>query len=258
METEPATPNVARMYDYYLGGQESHSVDQVAAERVLFAAPQVRLAVRENRGFLERAVTFLAGRGIDQFLDVGSGLPTRRNVHEILAEVSPGGRVVYVDNDPQAVRRSRELLTGVDTAVCVSGDVRQPALLCEDPQVRAVIDFDRPVAVLLVAVLNFVGPEDKPAAIIRQLRRLLPEGSMLAFSHGTRDQDPRTADDIERVYRWASGQSVLRTRAEVLDLLDGCELLPPGLVYAAQWSADAATPLGDPGTAMTLAAVARL
>jgi len=258
MEMEPAVPNVARMYDYYLGGQESRPVDREAAERVLFAAPQVRLAVGENRGFLERAVTFLAGHGLDQFLDIGSGLPTRRNVHEILAEVAPGARVVYVDYDPQVVQRSQELLTGVDTAVCVAGDVRQPALLCEDPQVRALIDFDRPVAVLLVAVLNFVGPEDKPAAIVRQLRRLFSSGSMLAFSHGTRDQDPRTADDIERVYRWASGQSVLRTRADVLDLLAGCELLPPGLVYAAQWSAGADTPLGDPGTAMTLAAVARL
>jgi SAM-dependent methyltransferase len=246
------------MYDYYLGGEESQPVDQVAAERVLFAAPQVRLAVRENRGFLERAVTFLAGLGIDQFLDIGSGLPTRRNVHEILAEVAPAARVVYVDYDPVVVQRSQELLAGIDTAVCVCGDVRQPALLCEDPQVRALIDFDRPVAVLLVAVLNFVGPEDEPAAIIRQLRRLLSPGSMLAFSHGTREQDPRTADDIERVYRLANGQSVLRTRAEVLDLLDGCELCPPGLVYAAQWYADTDTPLGDPGTAMTLAAVARL
>jgi SAM-dependent methyltransferase len=256
---EPAVPNAARMYDYYLGGRESRPVDQVAAERVLFAAPQVRLAVRENRGFLERAVTFLAGHGLDQFLDIGSGLPTQRNVHQILAEVSPGARVVYVDYDPAVVQRSQELLTGIDTALCVCGDVRQSALLCDDPQVRANIDFDRPVAVLLVAVLNFVRPEDEPAAIIRQLRRLLSPGSMLAFSHGTRDQeDPRTADDIERIYRLASGQSVLRSRAEVLDLLDGCELCPPGLVYAAQWSADTDTPLGDPGTAMTLAAVARL
>jgi hypothetical protein len=172
--------------------------------------------------------------------------------------VSPGARVVYVDYDPAVVQRSQELLTGIDTAVCVHGDVRQPAPLCEDPQVRAFIDFDRPVAVLLVAVLNFVGPEDDPAAIIGQLRRLLPAGSMLALSHGAREQDPHTADDIERVYRRASGQSVLRSRAEVLDLLAGCELLPPGLVYAAQWSADAVTPLGDPGTAMTLAAVVRL
>jgi SAM-dependent methyltransferase len=246
------------MYDYYLGGQESRPLDRETADRVLFAAPQVRLAVQENRGFLERAVTFLAGLGIDQFLDIGSGLPTRRNVHEILAEVSPEARVAYVDYDPAVVLRSQELLTGIDTAGCVCGDVRQPALLCEDPQVRAIIDFDRPVAVLLVAVLNFVGPEDDPAAIIRQLRRLLSPGSMLAFSHGTRDPDPRTANDIERVYRCASGQSVLRSRDEVLDLLDGCELFPPGLVYAAQWSADTDTPLGDPGTAMTLAAVARL
>jgi SAM-dependent methyltransferase len=255
---DPAVPNVARMYDYYLGGRESLPVDREAADRVLAAAPQVRVAVRENRQFLERAVVFLAERGIRQFLDIGSGLPTQRNVHEILAEVSPGSRVVYVDHDPQVVRRGQELLAGIDTAVYVQGDVRDVASLCADPRVRAVVDVDRPVGVLLVAVLNFVGDDDDPAAILGELRRRVPPGSLLALSHGAREQDPGTADSVERIYRRTSGQAVLRTRAELLRLLDGCELLGPGLVYAAQWTADPGAPLGDPGTAMTLAAVARL
>jgi SAM-dependent methyltransferase len=254
----PGTPNVARMYDYYLGGRESHPADRAAAERVLANAPQVRTAVRENRGFLERVVAHLAGQGIDQFLDLGSGLPTQRNVHQILADVSPGSRVVYVDHDPEVVARGRELLAGVDNADFLRGDVRRLGPLCEHPRVRALIDFGRPVGVLLLAVLNFVGDEDDPAGIVADLRRLVPPGSSLALSHGARERDPRGARGIERHYLRTSGQAVLRTRAEVLRLLAGCDLLPPGLVYAAQWTATGEAPAGDPGTAMTLAALARL
>jgi len=254
-----AVPNIARMYDYYLGGLESRPVDREAAERVLAAAPQVRVAVRENRGFLERAVTYLAGRGIVQFLDVGSGLPTQRNVHQILREVSPGARVVYVDYDPEVVRRSQELLQDVRTAVYVQGDVRDLPRVCADPWVRAVIDFERPVGVLLLAVLNFVGDQDDPAGIMRGLRALVASGSLLAFSHGARrEEDKATAAGVQRAYRGTSGQAVLRTRAELARLLEGCQLVPPGLVYATQWTADADAPLADTGTAMTLAAVGRL
>jgi S-adenosyl methyltransferase len=131
--------------------------------------------------------------------------------------------------------------------------------VCADPQVRAVIDFERPVGVLLLAVLNFVPDQDDPAGIMRGLRALVASGSLLAFSHGARrDQDEATAAGVQRAYRGTSGQAVLRTRAELTRLLDGCQLVPPGLVYAAQWSADADAPLADPGTAMTLAAVGRL
>jgi hypothetical protein len=247
-------PNVARMYDYYLGGDEARPADREAAERVLAAAPQVRDAVQENRGFLERAVTFLAGQGIDQYLDVGSGLPTQRNVHEILAEIRPGARVVYVDYDPVVVARSRELLAGIDTADCLAGDVRAIPALCADDRVRALIDFDRPVGVLLLAVLNFVGDEDDPAAILAGLPALIPAGGFVAFSHGARRD---TVEVIEQAYRHTSGQAVLRTRDELHALLAGFDLLPPGLVYAAQWTVDP-TPRPDPGTAMTLAAVAHL
>lgn len=246
-------PNVARMYDYYLGGDEARPVDREAAERVLAAAPQVRAAVHENRGFLERAVTYLAGQGIDQFLDVGSGLPTRRNVHEILADARPGARVMYVDYDPVVVARSRELLAGISTADCIQGDVRSIAHLCADERVRALIDPERPVAVLLLAVLNFVGDEDGPAGILTGLRDLFPAGSYLALSHGARRQP---VDVIEQAYQHTSGQAVLRTREELLVLLDGFDLVPPGLVSAAQWTVDA--PRQDPGTAMTLAAIATL
>ncbi|MBB5872690.1 SAM-dependent methyltransferase [Allocatelliglobosispora scoriae] len=255
---EPSTPNVARMYDYYLGGDEALPVDREAAELVLATAPQVRTAVAENRGFLERVVTHMAAQGIDQFLDIGSGLPTQRNVHQILAEVSPGARVVYVDYDPVVVERSIHLLAGIDTADCMLGDVRKLSALCDEPRVSELINFDRPVGVLLLAVLNFVGDEDNPAEVVSELRRLTAPGSLVALSHGAREQSLSTSRGIEHAYRRASGQAVLRTRTEVLRLLDGCEILPPGLVYGAQWTAEPSAPMGDPGTAMTFAALARL
>lgn len=254
--TDRDTPNVARMYDYYLGGDEAREVDRQAAERVLAGAPQVRLAVAENRGFLERVVEHLVASGVDQFLDVGSGLPTRRNVHEILAEIAPRARVVYADYDRDVVTRSRELLSTAANAICLEGDVRDLPALFRQRDVRAFVDLERPVGVLLLAVLNFVGNEDDPAGIVAGLRGLTAPGSLLAVSHGAREQSPETAGGIERAYRQASGQAVLRTRAELAAILRGCEVLPPGIVYAAQWAAGGALP--GPGTAMTLAALARL
>jgi SAM-dependent methyltransferase len=252
----PGIPNVARMYDYYLGGREAHEVDRQAAERVLASAPQVHQAVAENRGFLERVVARLVELGIDQFLDLGSGLPTRRNVHEILAERAPGARVVYVDYDPEVVSRGRELVATAGNAIYVEGDVRELPALCRRPEVRTFLDFERPLGVLMLAVLNFVGDEDDPARIVAGLRRLTAPGSFLALSHGAREPCPEAAEGIERAYQRASGQAVLRTRAEIMALLGGCEVLPPGVVYGAQWAAAGA--LSDPGTAMTLAALARL
>ncbi|MDI1464713.1 SAM-dependent methyltransferase [Catellatospora sp. KI3] len=240
------TPNVARMYDYYLGGTEATPVDQAAAEQVLAAVPQVRIAVQENRGFLERVVTRLAAAGIRQFLDIGSGLPTQRNVHEI---APPGARVVYVDYDPYVVDRSQALLADVDGATCLLGDVREMADILD----RCGLDFSRPVAVLMLAVLNFVGDEDHPAGLLTLLRKRLAEGSHLAVSHGARE-DANPVEEIETGYRRTSGQAVLRTREEVLDLLAGWQVQEPGVVYGAQWPhADA-----EPGTRLTFAVLCRV
>ncbi|GHJ47738.1 hypothetical protein Cs7R123_50800 [Catellatospora sp. TT07R-123] len=239
-------PNVARMYDYYLGGTEATPVDQAAAEQVLAAVPQVRIAVRENRQFLDRVVTRLAEAGIRQFLDIGSGLPTRRNVHEI---APPGTRVVYVDYDPYVVERSQTLLAAVDGATCLLGDVREPVDILD----RCGLDLSQPVGVLMLAVLNFVGDEDDPAGLLTSLRKRLAEGSCLAVSHGARE----TANPVEQIeagYRRTSGQAVLRTRGELLDLLAGWQVQPPGVVYGAQWP-DAAA---DPGTRLTFAVLCQI
>ncbi|MBV1856207.1 SAM-dependent methyltransferase [Catellatospora tritici] len=240
------TPNVARMYDYYLGGTEATPVDRAAAEQVLAAVPQVRVAVRENRRFLERVVTQLAAAGIRQFLDVGSGLPTQRNVHEI---APPGSRVVYVDYDHYVVDRSQALLAEVDDATCLLGDVRE----LNDILDRCGLDLSQPVGVLMLAVLNFVGDEDDPAGLLTSLRKRLAEGSCLALSHGARE-DTNPVEEIETGYRRTNGQAVLRTREEVLGLLAGWQVQPPGVVYGAQWP-DAT---GDPGTRLTFAVLCRV
>jgi O-methyltransferase involved in polyketide biosynthesis len=238
-------PNVARMYDYYLGGSEATAVDRAAAEKLLASAPNVRVAARENRQFLDRVVTRLASSGVRQFLDIGSGLPTQRNVHDI---VPPEARVVYVDYDPYVVRRSRELLSDVDNASCIHGDVRDLPDILD----RCGIDFTAPVGVLMLAVLNFVGDEDDPAGLLGVLRERLADGSYLAVSHGARE-DARLVEEIESGYRRTSGQAVLRTRREVLDVLAGWQVQAPGVVYGAQWP----DPASDPGTRLTFAVLCR-
>ncbi len=229
-------PNVARMYDYYLGGAEATDVDRRAAEQILAQAPQVRVAVQENRRFLERALTHLAAQGITQFLDIGSGLPTQRNVHQLLP---PQCKVVYVDYDPYVVERSAELLSTVDNAICRLGDVRDP----DEILAGSGLDLDRPVGVLLLAVLNFVSDDDQPEAILARLRQRLVAGSRLALSHGARHDD-QLVQTIESSYRRTSGQAFLRTRAQIEHLLQGWQVLAPGVVFAAQWpdhQADAGT-----------------
>jgi hypothetical protein len=205
---EASTPNVARMYDYYLGGKDNFPADRQAAERVLAIVPEVRAAVRANRAFVGRAVRFLAAAGVRQFLDVGSGLPTRRNVHEVAHELAPDARVVYVDDDPVVVVHGRALLACTDTVAVVQGDLRRPEEVLGHPEVRALIDLDEPVAVLLTLVLHFVTDAEDPVGIVRRLRDAMAPGSYLVVSHGTGDPRPGTAPRVAAVYQQASAPIV--------------------------------------------------
>jgi hypothetical protein len=254
-------PNVARMYDYYLGGKDNYEADRAAAEQVIAAFPDVRMAVRENRAFLARAVRYLArDAGIRQFIDIGTGLPTQDSVHEIAGSAAPDARVVYADYDPVVVAHGQMILSGAPSSAFIEGDVRHPRDILENPELRSLIRFDEPVAVLLVAVLNFVADEEDPAGILARLRAAMAPGSYLVISHGTSEERPATVQKIVNVYQEATAQAVLRSRAEVLPLFAGFDLVDPGLVYASQWRPDV-RPLGreaDAGTAMTLAGVARL
>jgi S-adenosyl methyltransferase len=242
-------PNVARMYDYYLGGKDNFEADRIAAEKVLALVPGLRRAAVENRRFLRRVVRFLAGAaGIDQFLDIGVGLPTQGAVHEVAHEVSPGARVVYADYDPVVTTHGQALLTVRDQSIMVRGDLRRPADLVAMPEVRAHLDLGRPVAITLFAVLHFVPDGDDPAEIVACLRDATASGSYLAISHiGTEFfPDKRALASAVAVYERASERVWPRPRDQISGFFDGFELLEPGLVPKHQWRPTAGTASDTP------------
>ena len=245
-------PNPARIYDYLLGGKDNFPADREIAEQMLAIAPVAREVVEDNRKFLRRAVEVLADAGARQFIDLGSGLPTQGNVHEIAQAAAPGSRVVYVDNDPMVVAHSRALLAG-DNTVAIEGDLRQPDKVLGHPEVRELIDFGQPVALLLLAILHFVPDDEDPFGIVARYRDALPAGSHLAISHGTRDipQRPDLSPEemadmgakVEQLYQLTTASLVTRTRAEVERFFDGLELLEPGVVEIQRWRPDGRTSL---------------
>ncbi|MEN3535837.1 SAM-dependent methyltransferase [Microbispora sp. ZYX-F-249] len=230
------TPNVARMYDYYLGGKDNFAADREAAERVIAAAPVTREVARGNRAFLGRVVRFLAGEaGIGQFLDIGAGLPTRDNVHQVAQRANAAARVVYVDNDPVVLSHARALLATDERTRVVLGDVRKPGDILTDPEVRSLLDLSRPVAVLLVAVLHFVPDHEDPYGAVRALVDAMAPGSFLVVSHIEHRPELATA---AKPYDRANAPVVPRTFDEVARFFDGLELVPPGLVNVRRWRPD--------------------
>jgi O-methyltransferase involved in polyketide biosynthesis len=226
----------ARMYDYYLGGKDNFAADREAAEKVLANFPAMRTTARENRAFLRRVVTYLAGEaGIRQFLDIGTGIPTADNTHEVAQRIAPGSRVVYADNDPIVLAHARALLTGGSTAY-LNADLRDPDSILAQSQ--AVLDLESPVALLLVSVLQFV-TDDDPYAIVARLLSALPAGSHLAISHATGDFLPAgTSLAGQRIYDAAGIPLQLRTHEEISRFFDGCELISPGLAPISEWHAE--------------------
>jgi SAM-dependent methyltransferase len=252
--------NIARVYDYWLGGVHNFRADQDAARALIAVEPNVRAITRANRAFLGRAVRFLAAEaGIRQFLDIGSGIPTARNVHEVAQEAAPGSRVVYVDTDDVAVAHSRLILADNPDATIIQADLREPEKILAAPDTRLLIDFSQPVGLLLVAVLHFIPDSDDPARILAWLRDALPPGSYLVISHGCRDVRPDFASQAEAAYRSrVAGQVRLRTREEIARFFDGFDLVDPGLVYLSQWRPDPIDDVpDDPAKLWTLAGVGR-
>ncbi|HEY6795140.1 MAG TPA: SAM-dependent methyltransferase [Kineosporiaceae bacterium] len=229
--------NIARVYDYWLGGKDNYEADRRVGETVRDLAPWIVRGVRANREFLVRAVTRLAEAGVDQFLDIGSGLPTMRNVHEVAQRVKPHSRVVYVDNDPMVLAHARALMgTDAGTWIC-RGDLREPGDLLDVPEVRDALDWGRPVAVLMIAVLHFLADQDGPADVVRTLRDEMAPGSYLVVSHTTPgNQDLHAGMPAAiREYTQKVGPFTPRTRPEVEKLLDGFVMVPPGLVDVEAW-----------------------
>ncbi|WP_327317070.1 SAM-dependent methyltransferase [Streptomyces sp. NBC_01235] len=244
---DTSKPHPARMYDYFLGGKDNYEVDQEAAEQFIKAAPEVRLAVRANRLFMHRAVRHVVAEGgIRQIVDVGTGLPTEPNVHQIARAVAPETRVAYVDNDPIVSTHSRSLLDDDDHTSVVLADLRDPRAILDHPDVRRVIDFDQPVALLLVAILHFITEEEDPDAIVATLLEALPAGSYLVLSHATVDIHDNAREDAVNVYKNATATMNPRGRGRVLKFFGDLTLTDPGLVLVPDWRPDEPQPQDAP------------
>jgi S-adenosyl methyltransferase len=234
-------PTTARMYDFWLGGHDNFAADRTAALAVSEAAPEAPLLARENRKFLRRAVRYLAEAGISQFLDIGTGLPTQGNVHQIAQAINPDARVVYVDNDPMVLAHSRALKTGGNTMV-IEADLREPQAILDHPGTRKLIDFSQPLAVLLVAVLHFISDDDDPSAIVGAIRDALPPGSYLVLSHVTGDIRRESAAKAAVHYKKVTSGATLRGQEEIVRFFAGLELIDPGVVQVPHWRPDGPEP----------------
>jgi S-adenosyl methyltransferase len=250
-------PSAARMYDYYLGGAHNFGVDRELANKILALFPDGPLIAQANRAFLHRAVRFMLDEGVHQFLDIGSGIPTEGNVHEIAQQATPDARVLYVDNDPVAVAHGELLLRGNTQAGVLQADIRRPQEILDAPALGEVLDLTRPVGVLMIAVLHFVAPEDKPEVLIGRLRELLPPGSFLAISHGTGMGRTANFAAAKELYKTAA-PITFRSHDDVRALFDGWDLVEPGVVWLPEWRPSWPDEVGDdPASTMLAAAVGR-
>lgn len=257
-EIDMSRPSAARVYDVHLGGSHNFRADREAARRVVEFMPELPDILRANRAFLRRAVLYLVDQGITQFLDLGSGIPTVGNVHAIARQANPDCRIVYVDIDPVAVAHSRVLLRGQDHATAIQGDMRRPREILNDAQTRATLDFTRPIAVLMVAVLHFVPDSDNPRGIIGQYLDALVPGSYLAISHASLEgATPSRYEEATQQYRRSVTDFTMRTRAEINDLFTGVELVDPGVVYLTEWHPEPGADTSDAARMSTFAGVGR-
>ncbi|TDE32476.1 SAM-dependent methyltransferase [Actinomadura sp. 6K520] len=237
---DPSTPNVARMYDYVLGGKDNYAADRELAGHLIASIPDGVEALRANRRFLGRAIAYTAEQGIDQFIDLGAGLPNQGNVHEVAQRVHPHAGVVYVDIDPIVIAHARALLAADDRTAALQADMRAPETVLASGEVARLIDFDRPVGVVFNAMLHFVTDDEDPAGIVAAFTDRMAPGSHLVISHSTLDDRPADlVEIIEAAYRKASAPMVFRDYDRILRLFNGLALVDPGLVKVNRWHADA-------------------
>ncbi len=241
MSLDTTVAHPARMYDYYLGGKDNFAADRAAADAAIAAAPDMKVTAQANRAFLGRAVRFLAQSGIKQIIDIGTGIPTAGNTHQVAQEIDPSIRVVYIDNDPMVLIHARALMEAQSqgTTTVIQADLRDPRNLLSHPQVQSLIDFGEPVGVNLVAILHFIKDEEDPGRIVRTLRDALPKGSCLVVSHCTLDfTDPEVGVALRAIYGKATAPLVPRAHSEILEYFDGFDLVEPGLVHLPLWRPD--------------------
>jgi hypothetical protein len=251
-------PNVARMYDYYLGGLHNFPADREMAQRVVGAYPSLPAVLQQNRAFLRRAVRHLVRQGVRQFLDLGSGLPSVGNVHEIAQAAAPDAKVVYVDVDPTAVLHSRLMLVGNPNATVLQLDLRQPQHVLGHRDLRWQLDLSQPVAVLCIAVFHFIGDAEDPVGIMKAYGDALAPGSYIAISHASGDTLPEEAARIAQLYARTGNPMFFRSHAEVKALFGDFELVEPGLVLPNDWHPELSdAPLPEAGDVSGYVGVAR-
>jgi len=232
------TPSASRIYDYFLGGSHNFEIDRAVAREIIALRPDVPALARRNRAFLRRSVRYMVEQGITQFIDIGSGIPTEGNVHEVARAANPAARVVYVDRDPVAVAHSRVILDRESRIAVLQTDLRNPHEIMDSPHVASLIDFTQPVGILMFAVLHFVLDDEDPADLVATFGDRIVSGSYLAISHATVDPDPQRAAVIEELYRSTPTPSALRTPGEVAALFGRFDLVEPGLVELSRWRPD--------------------
>ncbi|MFP1627928.1 SAM-dependent methyltransferase [Streptomyces sp. 5K101] len=244
-----SVPSVSRIYDFYLGGSHNFEADRKAARRAMRFMPGLPKIMQANRAFMRRAVNYAVGEGISQFLDIGSGIPTFGNVHEVARAADPEARVVYVDHDAVAVAHSRTLLAGDERSGVVCADLRKPRQILDSPEVTGLLDLERPVALLLVAVLHFLQDEDDPYAAVAELRDALAPGSLMIVTHASYEGVPVPEDvagGAVGVYEDIRNPLVMRTREEIAAFFEGYEMVEPGLVSMPHWRPDTPVDQEDP------------
>ncbi|MER7726374.1 SAM-dependent methyltransferase [Streptomyces sp. NPDC096323] len=237
---DTSRPHPARVYDWFLGGRENYPADREFARTL---PKETRGNAARNRAFMHRASAWLARRGIDQFLDIGTGIPTEPNLHQIVQAITPTARVVYADHDPIVLRHAEALLVSTPAGATdyLHADVREPEVILE--RARRQLDFERPIALSLIALMHFLPDDQHPYDITRTLVDALPNGSYLVLSHGTADQHPELRQDMEAAYKKGAIPLQIRTRAEVEPFFAGLELVEPGLVPATEWYQEEPAPV---------------
>ncbi len=238
-------PSASRVYDYFVGGMHNFEIDRTLARQIEAFTPNVAETMRANRDLLRRCVRFLVEAGIDQFLDLGSGIPTVGNVHEVAQARNPQARVIYADIDPVAVAHSRAILDGNPNAMVVQADVAAPEAILSDPLVRELLDFERPIAVLLLGVLHFVPEAADPGACVARLQEAVAPGSYLAITHATADGQPTEVLEAQKLSGRTSTEIVLRGRDEIAAYFHDWPLVEPGLVHLPLWRPENPADVGE-------------
>ncbi|MER7111007.1 SAM-dependent methyltransferase [Streptomyces sp. NPDC000229] len=255
-----SVPSVSRIYDYYLGGSHNFEVDREAARKAMEFMPGLPKIMQANRAFMRRAVRYAVSEGVTQFLDIGSGIPTFGNVHEVAQGADPDARVLYVDHDPVAVAHSKAVLEGNAGAAVLAGDLRKPQDILTAPETGALLDLDRPVALLLVAVLHFVQDADDPDRALAELRGALAPGSLLILTHASYEGVPvpqERAGGAVKVYKDIRNPLIMRSREEVARFFEGFDMVEPGLVQMPHWRPENPVDQEDPYAFSGFAGVGR-